>query len=151
MKEFLFMKISVICVGYLKENYLKQAVLEYSKRLSGYCNLNIIEVDDEKSSEMAKIKEGKRIMNKISDKDFVVALDIKGENFSSEQFSELVASGNIVFVIGGSVGLSDVVLNRANKKVSFSKMTFPHQLMRVILLEQIYRGFKIFKGEPYHK
>ena len=159
------MNISIITVGKLKEKYLKLATDEYSKRLSRYCKLDIIELQDEKTPDNAsdkeedqiREKEGKLILSKIKDNTYVVAMDLKGNNLSSEEFSEFISNcgvmgnSNIIFIIGGSLGLSEEVRSRANYKLCFSKMTFPHQLFRVMLLEQIYRGFRIMKGEPYHK
>ena len=159
------MNITVISVGKLKEKYLKQAIDEYSKRLSRYCKLEIIELTDEKTPDNAsekeelqiKEKEGKKILSKIKDNSYLIALAIDGKNLSSEELAETINKlgvrgvSNITFVIGGSLGLSDEVLSRADYKLSFSKMTFPHQLFRVMLLEQIYRAFRIMKNEPYHK
>lgn len=159
------MNISIITVGKLKEKYLKEGIDEYRKRLTRYCSIDIIEVPDEKAPEtmsekeeqQVKEREGQGILKYIKDNMFVIALDLRGKLLSSEELSELMAdcglSGNssIAFVIGGSLGLSPEVLSRANYKLSFSKMTFPHQLFRLMLLEQIYRGFRIMKGEPYHK
>lgn len=159
------MNITIICVGKLKEKYLINGINEYSKRLSRYCKLNIIEIQDEKApenisqKEIEQIKdtEGNKILRYIKEDMYVIALDIQGKMLTSEELSKHVSKlgvqgkSNIVFVIGGSVGLSKKILERANYKLSFSKMTFPHQLMRLILLEQIYRSFKIIKGEPYHK
>ncbi len=159
------MNINVIAVGKIKEKYIQEGIDEFKKRLSRYCSLNVIEVNDEKvpeslsdkEMEIVKQKEGDRIMDKIPPNSFVVALAIEGKSLSSEEFSEKIQSlmidgiNNITFIIGGSLGLSKEVLNRSDLKLSFSKMTFPHQLMRLILLEQIYRAFKIMKGEPYHK
>lgn len=159
------MNITIISVGKLKERYLKEAVEEYSKRLSKYCKLDIIEVADEKApenmsraeEEAVKQKEGQAILKHIKNDTYAIALAIEGKMLSSEGFSEFInglgikGKSNIAFIIGGSLGLSDEVLRRADYKLSFSPMTFPHQLMRVILLEQIYRGFKIIRGEPYHK
>lgn len=159
------MNITVICVGKLKEKYLKSAIDEYSKRLGRYCKLDIIELSDEKTPDnasekeelMIKDKEGVNILKNIKDNMFVVALDIQGKMISSEDLAELISSSglrgnsNMAFIIGGSLGLSKEVLNRADFKLSFSKMTFPHQLFRVMLMEQIYRGFRIINGEPYHK
>ncbi|TQQ84547.1 23S rRNA (pseudouridine(1915)-N(3))-methyltransferase RlmH [Peptacetobacter hominis] len=159
------MNITVIGVGKIKEKYLKLGIDEFSKRLSKYCKLDIVELDDEKASEklsekemiMVKDKEGKRILSKIKDNSYVIALAIDGKNLSSEELadkiSDLAVRGNssITFVIGGSLGLSDEVMKRADYKLSFSKMTFPHQLMRLILLEQVYRAFRINNNEPYHK
>jgi 23S rRNA (pseudouridine1915-N3)-methyltransferase len=159
------MNISVITVGKIKEKYLRDAIEEYSKRLSRYCKLNIIEVQDEKTPDNAsekeeqiiKEKEGEAILRNIRDNMYVVALELRGKMLSSEELAtfmkELGVRGdsNVAFIIGGSLGLSEAVLNRANYKLCFSKMTFPHQLMRVILLEQVYRGYRIIAGEPYHK
>ncbi|GFR36263.1 23S rRNA (pseudouridine(1915)-N(3))-methyltransferase RlmH [Thermobrachium celere] len=159
------MNITIISVGKLKEKYLKEGINEYLKRLSKYAKVDIIEVPDEKApdnlspkeEEMVKEKEGQGILRHIKDNMYVVALDIKGKQLSSEELAEflsqraLLGESSIAFIIGGSLGLSQSVLNRANYKLSFSKMTFPHQLMRLILFEQIYRGFRIINGEPYHK
>lgn len=159
------MKIDIICVGHLKEKYLKDAVTEYSKRLSRYTKLNIIELDDERTpdeasireEEMIKSKEASRIMKCINDDAYVISLEIDGVMLDSVALSKhldnLAVSGksNIQFVIGGSLGLGNEVIKRADYHLSFSKMTFPHQLMRVFLLEQIYRSFRISKNEPYHK
>lgn len=159
------MNITVICVGKLKEKYLKSAIDEYSKRLSRYCKLEVIELSDEKTPDNAsekeeliiKEKEGNNILKYIKDTMFVVALAIEGKMLTSEELADFIkeqrirGNSSIAFVIGGSLGLSKDVLDRADYKLSFSKMTFPHQLMRVILLEQVYRGFRIINGEPYHK
>ncbi|WDC85694.1 23S rRNA (pseudouridine(1915)-N(3))-methyltransferase RlmH [Caloramator sp. mosi_1] len=159
------MNITIISVGKLKEKYLKEGINEYLKRLSKYAKVDIIEVPDEKApenlsqkeEEMVKDKEGQGILKHIKDNMYVVVLDIKGKQLSSEELADflsqraLLGESNVAFIIGGSLGLSQTVLNRANYKLSFSKMTFPHQLMRLILLEQIYRGFRIINGEPYHK
>lgn len=159
------MNITIISVGKLKEKYLKQAVEEYSKRLQRYCKLDIIELNDEKTPDNAspkeeqqiKEKEGQAILKAIKDNSFVIALDLKGKMLSSEEFASFIQDFNtrgissFTFVIGGSLGLSQEIINRANYKLCFSKMTFPHQLFRVMLLEQIYRGFRIIGGEPYHK
>ncbi|GIW48600.1 MAG: ribosomal RNA large subunit methyltransferase H [Caloramator sp.] len=159
------MNITIVSVGKLKEKYLKEGINEYLKRLSKYAKVDIIEVPDEKApenlsnkeEEMVKEKEGQGILKYIKDNMYVVVLDIKGKQLSSEELADflsqraILGESNIAFVIGGSLGLSQTVLNRANYKLSFSKMTFPHQLMRLILLEQIYRGFRIINGEPYHK
>ncbi|ANB55626.1 rRNA large subunit m3Psi methyltransferase RlmH [Anoxybacillus sp. B7M1] len=159
------MNITVLSVGKLKEKYLKQGIEEYVKRLSGYAKMEIIEVADEKAPEnlsdqemkQIKEKEGERILAKISDDMHVIALAIDGKMKSSEEFAihldKLATYGTskIAFVIGGSLGLSEKIMKRANESLSFSKMTFPHQLMRLILLEQIYRAFRINRGEPYHK
>jgi 23S rRNA (pseudouridine1915-N3)-methyltransferase len=157
--------ITVITVGKIKEKFLRDAIDEYSKRLSRYCKLNIIEVQDEKTPDNAsekdeqiiKEKEGLGILKYVKDNMYVVALDLKGKMLSSEELSSFIkdlevrGDSNLCFIIGGSLGISSPVLNRANYKLCFSKMTFPHQLMRVILLEQVYRGYRIMKGEPYHK
>ncbi len=159
------MKITVIGVGRLKEKYWQAAIDEYSKRLSKYVKLDIIEVPDEKApenlsaaeEEIVKKNEGERILKNIKDGAYVIALAINGKMLGSEELSEFLnermvkGAGHIVFVIGGSLGLSPEVLDRADYKLSFSKMTFPHQMMRVILLEQFYRAVKIMKNEPYHK
>ena len=159
------MRISIICVGKIKEKYLKLGIDEFKKRLSKYCKLEIIELDDEKAPEnlsdkemlMIKEKEGKKILSKIKDNSYVIALAIDGKNLSSEELADTInnlgvrGNSHRVFIIGGSLGLSDEILSRANYKLSFSKMTFPHQLMRLILLEQVYRAYRINSGEPYHK
>lgn len=159
------MNITIIAVGKLKEEYLKDAAGEYSKRLSRYCKLNIIEVMDEKTLENAsekeenviKEKEGKRILKHLKEGNYIIVLDLKGNMISSVEFAskveQLALAGNssITFIIGGSLGISREILQKSDYKLCFSKMTFPHQLFRVMLLEQIYRGFKIIKGEPYHK
>ena len=159
------MKITICCVGKIKEKFYSQAIEEYSKRLSKYCKLEIKEAADEKTPDsasdtvnrMIKEKEGDRLLSFIKDDSYVIALAIDGKMLDSVELSEkidnLMLSGksDIVFVIGGSLGLDKRVLDRADFKLSFSKMTFPHQLMRVILLEQIYRSFRIMKNEPYHK
>ena len=159
------MKITICCVGKIKEKFYSQAIEEYSKRLSKYCKLEIKEAADEKTPDSASVtvnrmikeKEGDRLLSFIKDDSYVIALAIDGKMLDSVELSEkidnLMLSGksDIVFVIGGSLGLDKRVLDRADYKLSFSKMTFPHQLMRVILLEQIYRSFRIMKNEPYHK
>ncbi|MDT8718686.1 23S rRNA (pseudouridine(1915)-N(3))-methyltransferase RlmH [Clostridium sp. 19966] len=159
------MNISLVTVGKLKEKYLKSAVEEYAKRLSRYCRLDIIELQDEKTPDNAsekeeiiiKEKEGEAILKHIKENSYVMAMAIDGKNITSVEFADMIndlgvkGNSNIVFVIGGSLGLSDKVLKRADYKLSFSKMTFPHQLFRVMLLEQIYRGYRIINGEPYHK
>ena len=159
------MKISVIAVGKIKERYLKDAITEYSKRLSRYCKLEIIEVPDEKTPDQAseaveeaiRAKEGERLLKYIRDDMYVITLEIGGKMLSSEQFAEKIETlgvqgkSSIAFVIGGSIGLGKEVLKRSDFALSFSKMTFPHQLMRVVLLEQVYRGYRIINGEPYHK
>lgn len=159
------MKITVIAVGKIKEKYFTGAIEEYAKRLSRYCKLEIIEVPDEKTPDGAsealelqiKEKEGERILQKVPENAHVVALAIEGKMLDSEELAEQMERWNVggishvVFVIGGSLGLAPAVLKRADCKLSFSKMTFPHQLMRVILLEQVYRSFRIRNHEPYHK
>ena len=159
------MGITVISVGKIKEKYLTMAIDEYSKRLSKYCKLSFIQVQDEKTPDNAsetvnnKIKEieGERILKNIKDSAYVIALAIEGKQLSSEQLAStldnlaVTGKSDIVFVIGGSLGLSSQVLSRADYLLSLSKMTFPHQLMKVILLEQIYRSYRIIKNEPYHK
>lgn len=159
------MNIKIIAVGKLKEKYLKDAVNEYLKRLSAYAKVDVIEIADEKEPdnasakdiEIIKNKEGSKILDKIKEREYVILLDVEGKQVSSEdlagKLAELSLSGdsNLVFVIGGSNGVSEEVREKADFKLSFSKMTFPHQLMRVILLEQVYRGFKINRGEAYHK
>lgn len=159
------MKITVITVGKIKEKYLKDAIAEYSKRLSRYCKLEIIEVADEKTPDQAsesvenviREREAERIMKFIKDDMFIITLEIGGKMLDSEKFAEKIEAlgiqgiSRIAFIIGGSIGLGEDVMKRSDYALSFSKMTFPHQLMRVILLEQIYRGFRIIHGEPYHK
>ena len=147
--------IKIICVGKIKETYFKDALKEYEKRLSKYTKLEIIELPDYSYDEKKEVvEEGKNILNKISEKDFVVTLEINSKNLSSEELSDFInknISRNIIFVIGGSNGLSSSVLDRSDYSLSFSKLTFPHQLFRVLLLEQIYRSFKIINNEAYHK
>ncbi|MCF2132507.1 23S rRNA (pseudouridine(1915)-N(3))-methyltransferase RlmH [Strepomyces sp. STD 3.1] len=159
------MNISIITVGKLKEKYLKQGINEYLKRLSAYAKVEVVELPDEKAPEnlsevemeQVKGKEGERILAKISQDTHVIALAIEGKMKSSEQLADdldklaTYGKSKIAFIIGGSLGLSSDVMKRANDTLSFSKMTFPHQLMRLILVEQIYRGFRINRGEPYHK
>lgn len=159
------MKITVIAVGKIKEKYFTGAIEEYSKRLSRYCKLELVEVADEKTPDGAgealelqiKEREGERILQKMPENAWVVALAIEGKMLDSEELAAQMERWNVggishvVFVIGGSLGLSPAVLKRADYKLSFSKMTFPHQLMRVILLEQVYRSFRIQNHEPYHK
>lgn len=159
------MKITLVTVGKIKEKFYTDAIAEYSKRLSRYCKLDIVQVADEKTPDSAgeaverqiKEKEGERILSSIKDGAYVIALAIDGEMLDSVELSEKINGlgiggvSQIVFVIGGSLGLSGAVLRRADYKLSFSKMTFPHQLMRVVLLEQIYRSYRIISGEPYHK
>ena len=152
-------------MGKLKEKYLKMGIAEYAKRLSAYCKMELIEVPDEKAPEklseaemvQVKEKEGERILAKIPDQAFVFALAIEGKQRTSEAFAKEIeqlgvqGKSTLVFVIGGSLGLSDAVMKRSNTPISFGKMTLPHQLMRLVLIEQIYRGFKIVRNEPYHK
>lgn len=159
------MKITILSVGKVKEKFYRDAILEFSKRLSRYCKLEIIEVADEKTQEEAseteirivKEKEGERLLKNIKDDAYVVCLCIDGKQLDSEELSEKIeklgvqGTSHICFIIGGSLGLSDEVVRRADFRLSFSKMTFPHQLMRVILLEQIYRAYRIMNNEPYHK
>jgi 23S rRNA (pseudouridine1915-N3)-methyltransferase len=159
------MKITLITVGKIKEKYFCDAIAEYAKRLSKYCKLEIIEVADEKTPDKAgealetqiKQKEGERILRKLSEDACVIALAIDGKKIDSVGFAEQInklginGTSHIQFIIGGSLGLCDEVLSRADIKISFSDMTFPHQLMRVILLEQIYRAYRIINNEPYHK
>ncbi|NQD66373.1 23S rRNA (pseudouridine(1915)-N(3))-methyltransferase RlmH [Bacillus haikouensis] len=159
------MNITIVTVGKLKEKYLKQGINEYVKRLGAYAKLEIIELADEKAPEVlsdlemeqVKNKEGERILSKISSDHHVIALAIQGKMKSSEELADNLdklatyGKSKVAFVIGGSLGLSDEVMKRANETLSFSKMTFPHQLMRLILVEQIYRAFRINRGEPYHK
>ncbi len=158
------MNINIICVGKIKEKYFTAAIEEYSKRLSRFSRLNIIEVADEKipdnasekECEIVKNKEGAKIISKLSRDAYVIAMCIEGREISSEGLAEKIATismtaSNITFIIGGSLGLSDEVKQRANHKMSFGKITLPHQLMRVVLLEQVYRAFKINNNESYHK
>lgn len=159
------MKIYIISAGKLKEKYWNMAVEEYSKRLSRYCKLELIQVPDEKTTEGAssaeeeavKVKEGERMLAKIPDSAYVIALAIEGKQLDSVTFAQKIeelgvrGTSQIVFVIGGSLGLSDAVMKRADYALSFSTMTFPHQMMKVVLLEQIYRAYRIMNGEPYHK
>ncbi len=158
-------KITCVAVGKIKEMYFSEAVKEYAKRLSRYCKLEIVELPDEKTPDGASAaeeaaileREGERILKAVREDAYVIALAIKGKALDSVEFSRRLerlgveGKSHIVFVIGGSLGLSTAVMKRADESVSFSRMTFPHQLMRVILLEQVYRGFRIMKGEPYHK
>lgn len=159
------MRITILCVGKIKEKFYRDAIAEYEKRLSKYCKFEIIEVADEKTPDKAsaleeeqiKEKEANRILSKIKDDAYVCTLEIAGKRFSSEGFANRIeqaaigGKSSIVFVIGGSLGLHKSVLARSNQSLSFSDMTFPHQLMRVILSEQIYRAFRIINKEPYHK
>ena len=159
------MKITIITVGKIKEKYLRDAIAEYSKRLSKYCKMEIIEVVDEKTPENAsetmnetiKSREAERILKYLKDDSYVMTLEIQGKQMTSEELAEKIeklgiqGTSHLIFVIGGSLGLGKKVLERSDYALSFSKMTFPHQLMRVILLEQIYRSYRIIKKEPYHK
>ena len=148
--------MKVICVGKIKESFFKDAILEYSKRISKYTKLEIIEVLDEPIEKTALKKESERILSKIKDSDYVITLEIEGNSLSSLDFARKIENNfnsnkNLTFVIGGSYGLSDLVKQRSNYRLSFSKFTFPHQLFRVLLLEQIYRAYKINNNENYHK
>lgn len=159
------MTINILCVGKIKEDFFKDAIAEYSKRMSKFAKVNIFEVADEKTKDGASEnenlivieKEGERLIQKINSSDYVVALCVEGKKMSSEQLackiSDICLNGysTIDFIIGGSLGLSSTIKSRADLKLSFSDMTFPHQLMRVILLEQVYRAYKINNNEPYHK
>lgn len=159
------MKITIVCVGKIKESFYRQAIDEYAKRLSKYCKFEVIEVADEKTPDKAsevqelqiKEKEADRILDKIKEDAYVFTLEIKGKRFTSEGFADCIQNvtlrgkSHLVFVIGGSLGLHDKVLKRSDQAISFSDMTFPHQLMRVILSEQIYRAYRIINREPYHK
>lgn len=159
------MNISIVTVGKLKEKYLKQGIEEYLKRLGSYAKVDVIEVSDEKAPEelsetemvQVKQKEGERILAKINPDAYVIALAINGKLKSSEELADSLdklatyGKSKVAFVIGGSLGLSEEVLKRSDEQLSFSKMTFPHQLMRLILVEQIYRAYRINRGEPYHK
>lgn len=159
------MKITIITVGKIKEKYLRDAISEYSKRLSKYCKMEIIEVADEKTPENAsdtmnetiKAKEAERILKYLKEDAYIITLEIQGKQLTSEELADKIeklgiqGTSHLIFVIGGSLGLGKEVLEKSNYALSFSKMTFPHQLMRVILLEQIYRSYRIIKKEPYHK
>ena len=159
------MKVDIICVGKIKENYWVDAIKEYTKRLSKYIKINIYEVKDEQTPDkagekeelMIKQAEAQRMQKYINNDAILVALAIEGKEMSSEDFSDFFAdnevhsNSHIQFIIGGSLGIDDDLKKKSSKKISFSKMTFPHQMMRVILLEQIYRAYKIKCGEPYHK
>lgn len=159
------MKITILTVGKVKEKFYRQAIEEFEKRLSRYCKLEIIEVQDEKTPDRAskveemqiKEKEGQRLLKYIREDAWVCALAIEGKMLDSVELSQKMeqigvgGTSHMIFVIGGSLGLAEEVLKRADFKLSFSRMTFPHQLMRVILLEQIYRAYRIMQGEPYHK
>lgn len=156
--------INIVCVGKIKESFFRDAIDEYSKRLSRFCTLNITELQDEKIPDKAsekielsiKEKEGMNILNHIKKDSYVIGLDLKGKEFDSVAFSQEVekialTNSNLTFIIGGSLGLSPEVLASCDKLICFSKMTFPHQLIRIFLLEQLYRGFKISNNETYHK
>ena len=157
--------INILCVGKIKEKFFKDAIDEYSKRLSKYCNLNIIEVQDSKVPDKLsdniissiKNEEGARMLNNLKKETYLICLDLNGKEYTSTQFSEKISkltvdgNSNITFVIGGTLGISDEILKLSKEKICFSKMTFPHQLIRVFVLEQIFRGFKIANGETYHR
>lgn len=156
--------INIVCIGKLKEKFFKDAVDEYSKRLSRYCKLNIIELPDEKIPDKIndsiihdiKQKECTNIITHIKKDSYIIALDLSGKEFTSENFSKKIenlsmTTSNITFVIGGSLGLNEDILKISNEKICFSKMTFPHQLIRIFLLEQVFRGFKISNNETYHR
>lgn len=156
--------IDIICVGKLKEKYLKDAINEYSKRLSKYCILNIVELQDEKIPDKIndkivddiKQKESAKILSSIKKDSYTIALDLKGKQFSSEVFSKKIENicgfnSRLTFIIGGSLGLTNNLLSKVNEKICFSSMTFPHQLIRLFLLEQIFRSFKIINNETYHR
>lgn len=159
------MKITVVCVGKIKEKYFVSGIEEYKKRLSRYCKLEIVELADEKTPDNAseaqelqiKKKEGERILKSIREDAYMIALAIEGAQLDSVQLAKKIenlgvsSESHIVFVIGGSLGLDADVLGRANELLSFSKMTFPHQMMRMILLEQVYRAYRIIHNQPYHK
>ena len=156
--------INILCVGKIKENYLKEAINEYSKRLSKYCNLNIIEVADEKVPDKLsdtvvqniKNQEANKMLSYLKRDTHCISLDLKGKELTSEEFSKRIEqisniSSSITFVIGGTLGIGEEILNMSKEKICFSKMTFPHQLIRVFLLEQIFRAFKISNNETYHR
>ena len=159
------MRITLITVGKIKEKYLKDAIAEYAKRLSKYCKLEMIEVADEKTPDNAsevvehaiRAKEAERILKYVKDDAYVITLEIQGKQLTSEELAEKIeklgiqGTSHIIFIIGGSIGLGEEVLKKSDFALSFSRMTFPHQLMRVILLEQVYRSYRIMNGEPYHK
>lgn len=159
------MKIDIVCVGKIKEKFYREAVEEYAKRLGKYCKFDICEVEDEKTPDKAgealeeqiKLKEAQRILGRLKDDAYVITLEISGKKLDSVSFAHMLEQAGIQgkshmqFVIGGSLGLHESVSKRADRHISFSDMTFPHQLMRVILAEQIYRGYRIISGEPYHK
>ncbi len=148
--------MKIICVGKVKEKFFVDAINEYSKRISKYTKLEIIEIPDESKESIAMKKEGEKILSKIKDNDYVVTLEIEGNSLTSLEFAKKIdnnfnSNKNLTFVIGGSYGLDESVKSRSDYKLSFSKFTFPHQLFRVILLEQIYRAYKINHNENYHK
>lgn len=159
------MNITIVSVGKLKEKYLKQGIEEYAKRLTKYCKFKVIEVPDEKAPEnlseaemlQVKEKEGERILAKVKEQDYVFALAINGKQNSSEEMAHQInqlgiqGKSSIVFIIGGSLGLSEAVLAKSNQLISFGKLTYPHQLMKLVLVEQIYRSYRIIHGHAYHK
>ena len=159
------MKISIIAVGKLRERYLKEGILEYGKRLSRFCDLEIVEVEDEQTPEnlspsleqQVKKKEAERVLKRLKDGSKLIALDVKGKKLDSEEFADRLNSffvsghSHITFVIGGSLGMDTEILNKSDFRLSLSDMTFPHQLTRLILLEQVFRAFKIINNETYHK
>ncbi len=159
------MNITILCVGKIKEAYFRDGISEYLKRLSAYAKVRIVEVEDEKTkenaseheNELVKIKEGKKLLSKIPERSRVIALAIEGESFDSIELSRKIGRyqvkgiSDLTLIIGGSLGLSQEVLDACQEKWSFGKLTFPHQMMRMILLEQIYRAYRIMNGEPYHK
>lgn len=159
------MKIDIIAVGKVREKYIKEGIAEFTKRLQPYCKLSLTDLRaehtpdhfSEKEIEQVKEIEGERILQRIHPNAYIIALDVKGKQMSSEQLAKKMeqisfqGKNKITFIIGGANGLSETVLKRAHERLSFSKMTFPHQLMKLILLEQIYRSYKIQRGEPYHK
>lgn len=157
------LNINVICVGKIKEKYIQEAIAEYSKRLSKYCNYNIVELPDEKLPEKTydallesvKEKECKKILDSIKTSSYIIALDLKGKQYTSEEFAKKIdnislTNSSITFIIGGTLGFTDEVRNKANELISFSNMTFPHQLIRLFLSEQLFRAFKINNNETYH-
>lgn len=157
--------INILCVGKIKEKFFREAIEEYSKRLSKYCNLNILEVADSKVPDKTsdaienqiKNEEAERMLNALKKDSYLICLDLKGKEYTSPEFSEKISKltvegkSNITFVIGGTLGIGDKILNQSAEKICFSKMTFPHQLMRVFLLEQLFRSFKIANKETYHR
>lgn len=159
------MRVTILTVGKIKESYLRDAIKEYAKRLGKYCKLEILEVTDEKTpdslsttaAELVRKKEGERLLKSLPKDAYIITLEISGKQLTSEEFSQKIENlavqgvSHLLFVIGGSLGLGQNILQKSDFAMSFSKMTYPHQLMRVILLEQIYRGYRIANGEPYHK